>query len=263
MIDHGYPLVAPNSIISSKRIPLQVLLGYFVYASRQQVLGITFRIPSKIALLLSRGADPTLRDRFGNGLIHTALCSGKLSSTFDGLVTAVFNEELKDILMLLITAGADVVAVNDYGDCASDIAVHYGNWPEWEEALQECGYDLKNVLKRGHGANEGQSTAIDFTTSVVKHSLLTFSEYLEIRKSRQLHLEVAPGESYKKVYKRYYDSVVPNEDRIVDLQDDSRWKTEDDGEYEEYEDDVDDELDNSVESETPETGIQLPKAKYE
>jgi hypothetical protein len=252
MIDHGYPLVAPNYIMGSERTPLQVLLGYFVCASRQ-VLDFPFQIPSKVALLLSRVADPTLRDRFGDGLIHSALESGKISSTFDGLVTADFNQELKDILMLLITAGADVLAVNDDGDCASDIAVRYGNRSEWEEALQECGYDLKDVLKCGHGENRGQSTAVDFTTSVVNHSLLTFSEYLEIRKSRQLHLEVAPGESYKEVYKRYYDSVVPDEHRTVDLQDDCVWETEDIG----------DEHDSSVESETPETEIQQPKEKYE
>jgi hypothetical protein len=88
---------------------------------------------------------------------------------------------------------------------------------------------------------------------VVNHSFLTFSEYLEIRKSRQLHLELGPDESYKEAYERYYNSVVPDEDRIVDLQDDSVWETED----------VGDELDSSVESETPEPEIQPPKEKYE
>jgi hypothetical protein len=262
MIDHGYPLVAPNFIIGSERTPLQLLLSFFVRTSREDLADV-FQIPSKVALLLSRGADPTLHDRFGNSLIQRTLLSGKRSSTFDGLVTADFNEELKDILMLLITAGADVLAVNDGGHCASDIAVRYGNRSEWEEALQECGYDLKEVLKCRHRENEGQSTAIDFTTSAVNHSLLTLSEYLEIRKSRQLHLEVAPEENYKEAYERYYNSVVPDEYRTMDLQDDSVWETEDDEEYEEYEDDVDDELDSGVESETPETGIQLPKEKYE
>ena len=259
ILDYGYPFVTPNSITGSGKTLLGELVRIFVSAS-SNLYAEAFQIPSKIALLLSRGADPSLCDQRGDNFLHRVLLSRRKYSTYDGLVTPEFNEELKDILMLLITAGADVFAVNNYGQRVCDIAIGSDIWLEWEEALEECGHDPEAILNFVDEGDQGRSTAIDIPSKATQRSLLILSEYLEIRKARLLNLEVGPDETYIDVYREYYDLVVPQEKRIVET-DDSDWETKEDEELKDSEDDLDTEDNSSVEFERSNVGVEFPKQK--
>ncbi len=113
-----------------------------------------------VALLLSRGSDPNSRDNFGKSSLHYCIKSSELHTCFDELI-------------LLINAGADVHAVDYFGESITSYAyqtpvesdpeyrrttiimekrciiwenpwntIRSGNRGNiWEEALSACGYD--------------------------------------------------------------------------------------------------------------------------
>lgn len=104
---------------------------------------------------------------------------------YQNLVTHNFDGELKDILLLLLTAGADPYARNETGDSVSDVASGWGHENEWWEALEECGYDADEVV----GAEEktlARSSGIDVKDRAQYRPLLGFAEYLQIRKTRHV-----------------------------------------------------------------------------
>lgn len=70
-------------------------------------------------------------------------------------MSPAYNGRLKDILLLLLTAGADVYACDDEEESLSDIADRYGQWQEWTDASTECGYEPDEVMSR---SKEGEST---------------------------------------------------------------------------------------------------------
>jgi hypothetical protein len=57
-----------------------------------------------------------------------------------------YEEEFKDILMCMVTAGADVFASNDKGQTVSQVACENGKVDLWREVLGECGYDPDEVF---------------------------------------------------------------------------------------------------------------------
>lgn len=101
---------------------------------------------------------------------------------FQDPVTLHSDGELKDILMLLVSAGADVYAVNDLGESPSDIAWRNDHEREWREALEECGYDPDEVDLHEEEEATCWTSGIDASTIKVQPEHLSFSEYLEIRK---------------------------------------------------------------------------------
>ncbi|KAK5077237.1 hypothetical protein LTR51_002924 [Lithohypha guttulata] len=118
---------------------------------------------------------------------------------FQNKIDKECDGELLDILILLITAGANVHARNDDGKSPSDIACEWGHEREWIRALEECGYDSPSVM----GAEEETvcwSSGHDFQGASFRQPLLTFAEYLSFRKLR--HVEEVPygwseGEEYE------------------------------------------------------------------
>ncbi|OQV01081.1 Ankyrin repeat-containing protein isoform 1 [Cladophialophora immunda] len=222
IIDNGEPFVTGTM---HPWTPIQML----ILASFDKW---NFQIASKIAFLISRGADPCYRSKEGDTYLHQIFNSVRdrgPGGVYESLVTKNHDGELKDLLMLLITAGADVFAVNAFGKSVSKMALKTGHSVEWKEALEECGYDVSNVLNPG-------SKDDDISQQEQRRSLLTFAEYLEVRKSRLLNLEIGEHDSPASVYKKYYRMAVPEELRIHEIE-------SSDSEMEEDEDDFDDETD--------------------
>lgn len=92
-------------------------------------------------------------------------------------------KEPLDILMVFITAGADVYATNDVGETPSMIACDYGREEEWTEALTLCGYDPEEVLA------QSDPDLYDCTRPRQK-SRLSFEEYCQKRKEKNQFEEV-------------------------------------------------------------------------
>lgn len=153
-----------------------------------------YGIADKFALLLSRGANCQARDLDGSTCLHLVL-QGKRNPNgdiyfprFANIVTSEYNGEIRDILVLLITAGADVYITDHDGLTPSDVAFDFKNLREWHDALIECGFDPSEVRIRKSG-REGWSSAIDPEKHPQTHRprrvKLTFAEYLKIRASRR------------------------------------------------------------------------------
>lgn len=90
--------------------------------------------------------------------------------------------ELRDILTLMITAGADVYAADSFGVTVSNVAYEHGHWQVWEEVLEFCGYDAQKVMD-GHPSH-GRSSAVDASNSRSATeciSKLSFIDYLQMR----------------------------------------------------------------------------------
>ncbi|KAH0842540.1 hypothetical protein FOPE_07696 [Fonsecaea pedrosoi] len=164
---------------------------------------------------------------------------------YESLVTKAHDGQLKDVLMLLVTAGADVFAVNRSGESVSDVAIKLGYSAEWKETLQECGYDVSNVLNHSDEHDE-------VPRQHQQRHLLTFAEYLQVRKSRLLNLEVGEDETPQEVYRRYYRTAVPKHLRIkeMDSSDSSDSEEEDD------EDDFGEQTDRNSDTESFHTTME-------
>ena len=96
-----------------------------------------------------------------------------------------YLSETKDIAILMISAGADVCAIDDHGRSVSDIAMQSGQQGVWTEALKYCGIEIKDVLARPN-ANPAHSTALASQYSDPPRSVtseISLAEYLERRKA--------------------------------------------------------------------------------
>lgn len=103
----------------------------------------------KAILLLKRGADISCRGYNGDTVLHTLLkCSRhhEKSSITDLRAFNLSLKEPKELLIVFITAGANVYATNDEDETPSTIAWDYGRDDEWTEALTLCGYDPDEVF---------------------------------------------------------------------------------------------------------------------
>ena len=91
----------------------------------------------------------------------------------------------KDIVILMISAGADVCAVDEDGLSVSDIAIDSGQHALWTEALKYCGIDIRDVLARPN-VDPAYSTALSSEYSQPHRSVtskVSLEEYLERRKA--------------------------------------------------------------------------------
>ena len=91
----------------------------------------------------------------------------------------------KDIVILLITAGADVCAVDGKGKSVSDIAICSGQQTLWTEALKYCGINIRDVLARPN-FDPAHSTALGPEYSQPPRSVtskMSLEEYLERREA--------------------------------------------------------------------------------
>jgi hypothetical protein len=90
--------------------------------------------------------------------------------------------------MALITAGADVKAIDNGGMTPSDIACRFGHEEVWIQALAKCGYDpwqvftLENESLHDYFPGMGIFLAAAPSVRPTKLSILGFSEQLEVLK---------------------------------------------------------------------------------
>lgn len=102
----------------------------------------------KAILFLNRKADISCRDEIGDTVLHTFLKCERLhekesrSQIHSGRMWMwdVSLKAPKDLLMVFITAGADVYAANDNGETPSMVASEYQREDEWIEVLELCGW---------------------------------------------------------------------------------------------------------------------------
>ena len=212
-MDYGQPYASANHIEGYALSPLLMLMRWHCSPATD-----TIQIPSKTALILSRGADCRIRDSNGNTCLHRFMRYGRENMTvhrrpYENIVISGYDGELKDMFMLLITAGADACAQNNNGVTPSDIAHHLGHVRECREALEECGYDPHRV-ETTNGQDVCWSSAIDLEPKTLQRPLLTFKEYLVIRKSR-LRVEDVSGDE------------MTDEDRTDSIVQSDHWSDED------------------------------------
>jgi hypothetical protein len=140
----------------------------------------------KIFLLLKSGADVAACYGYGESCLHRVL-------KFDAdipkeIFSAYQEEEFKDILMCMVTAGADVYASDDLGT-ASQIACEYGHEELWREVLAKCGYDpdevfsIENEFKPRKFQGRPVIGIFPAAAPVVRSTMLSFAQYSRERKS--------------------------------------------------------------------------------
>jgi hypothetical protein len=131
----------------------------------------------KIFLLLQRGADIRITNHYGDTCLHIILGSRHARWISD----RCYREELKDILMCMVTAGADVFASNRKGETISQAACWNGHVDLWREVLGECGYDPGEVFCPENcfdGEWEFPGMGVfSAMTSNARSTKLSFSEY--------------------------------------------------------------------------------------
>jgi hypothetical protein len=175
----GCPFISPNSTEADDIEPSPLL----ILAQRHSLPSAEdFEIPDKVALLLARGADVNQRDPLGNTCLHIVMNANECPFEKTRLER---QTELNDILMLMITARADVQAVNDNGDTVSDIAHAFGHCQIWAEALEACGYNFKRT-QQGTSIGLGRSSAVDNLHaghSTEWTSKLSFADYVKQRQT--------------------------------------------------------------------------------
>jgi hypothetical protein len=146
-------------------------------------------VPDTIALLLTRGADVRQRDADGNNCLHVLVRWNRdwlLDRDHDTMFYETYDE-LRDILTLMITAGADVYAINEEGTTVSEVAHAEGHCQVWAEVLETCGYDAEEVFQ-GYAADHGWSSGIDTPGKKPLAGCplkLSFEAYLERREAER------------------------------------------------------------------------------
>lgn len=175
----GCPFISPNSTEADyiESSPLLILAWHHSTGSSDD-----FETPDKVALLLARGADVNQRDFLGNTCLHIAMNENECPFEKTRLERQTV---LKDILMLMITAGADVQAVNDNGDTVSYVAHWFGHDQIWAEVLEACGYDVERTHQETN-VGLGRSSAVENLHtghSTGWTSKLSFADYVKQRQT--------------------------------------------------------------------------------
>jgi len=188
LLDLGQPHVTVNSVSSpfgsTFGPPLFQLIRLYGHVDL-----FSLGLHEKVFLLLERGADITARNHFGESCLHVVLqfrADMTKPTLFEYL--AYEEEEFKDILMCMVTAGADVYASNWHGKTVSHIACEYGYEELWREVLAECGYNPDEVfsLENEFGTDFRKYPGVrvfSTTAPVVRSTKLSFKEYGRQRKS--------------------------------------------------------------------------------
>lgn len=143
----------------------------------------------KIFLFLQHGAEVHARSPDGLNCLHWVL-------TFTSDLTKekfrVYQEqELKDVLMCMVTSGVNVFASDNNGMTVSQVACGSGHEELWREVLSECGYDPDEVFCLEDDFNwwfEGNEkfpgmSVFPAISPNVRPTKLSFKEYSQQRKS--------------------------------------------------------------------------------
>lgn len=216
MLDLGLPFFNLNgeyeSYFGEKLSALMLLAsdcGYF--------FGQAIDVVEKAILLVERKADISCRDSFGNTVLHTVLKSKRYFETTSKKTAEKMFWQYhwtqsirapKELLMVFISAGADVYASNDLDETASMVASAYGREDEWIEALELCGYDARQVLE----------SCIHRPPSERQTSKMSFDAYCQRRQQQQY------PRRFEEIERDYDDS-----DSQYDDEDESNHGNEDTG----------------------------------
>jgi len=175
---------------------INVRTRYNFFSMEQEVFPLTFLagtcgydivsvdIADKAILLLNRGAEISCQDSYGDTVLHIVLKCRRFYER-----TTLFNERRtynewsyiistkapKDLLLVFITAGADIYAMNNDRVSPSMVAEMYGREDEWAEALEFCGIDSTEVIR--HSASHPHDCACEHQTSK-----LSFKDYCRNRR---------------------------------------------------------------------------------
>ena len=143
----------------------------------------------KVGLLLTRGANVKARNSRGDTCLHLVFLE---HHHWDDGCWCDYGARLrrhqcrtKDIVILMITAGADLCAVDGEGESVSDVAIRSGQQILWTEALKYCGIDINDVLARSK-VDAACSTALSPEYSQPPRSVtskMSLEEYLQRRKA--------------------------------------------------------------------------------
>jgi hypothetical protein len=148
-------------------------------------LSNTLHVVDKAILLLNRKADVLCCDDSGDTVLHIILNGKRLHEEKSYKRAKAYGMRSRwllsrkqplDLLMVFITAGADVYAVNTYGKTPSRVAHINRRTEEWIEALQLCGYDYEEILAH-------PSLCTDCCKENHQTSKLSFEEYCQQRES--------------------------------------------------------------------------------
>ena len=181
-MDLGSPFIGPNhtgSVLDcAESYPLLELAVSF-----SGIFGDSMDLANKFALLLTRGADANQKDSTGRNCLHYALRlhSRSRSSTWSEFKTEILDE-LKDILMLAITAGADIYAMAEDGDTPHLTARQMGLAEMWHEVLDSC-FGIGQSYRESD-LSFGSSSALENAQCSSRPQLIvSFQEYLHQRKA--------------------------------------------------------------------------------
>jgi len=177
MFDKGEPFVNANATLEGrKRIRPVLLAACDMWFSIICPLDLN----EKIHLLLERGADVSMRDGFGRNCLHLIF----QSLFFERIFFCPGGVEIKDALMCLVTAGADVDACDISGRSVSEAACEAACEWLWIEVLAECGYDPDPFIQYldYYCQNSGLG-AFAAIVPEIRSTRLSFAEYKKQRKS--------------------------------------------------------------------------------
>jgi hypothetical protein len=143
----------------------------------------SFQIHGKVNLVLQRGADVKVQ-WYGASCLHLVFNFSLVNSLYHGCYE---QQIFKDILMSLVTAGADINAYDKSLGTLSEIVCKHGHEEIWLEVLAECGYDIELVLATLKNYQEYQRYpgmgCFPVVLPPVRLIKLSFAEYCEQRKS--------------------------------------------------------------------------------
>ncbi|KAH8593914.1 hypothetical protein B0O99DRAFT_193320 [Bisporella sp. PMI_857] len=172
------PAIGEVIQIGGERIvPLMTLASYCGY-----YYGTTLHVVDKAIWLIKHGADIACIDDSGDTILHAALRCNRLEKwRFQSCIKynwaryswLMSKKAPKDLLIVFITAGADVYARNNEGETPSIVARSEGHENEWVEALQHCGFNAKEVLAYSYSNSENKTK---------QTSQLSLKEYCGTRK---------------------------------------------------------------------------------
>lgn len=177
----GSPFISPNSTGAIQAGPLEKYPLLVLSVMHRAGTAEAFETAEKVALLLSRGADVNQRDASGNTCLHIVMDYSPLALEIHDCER---QNELRDILTLMVTAGADICALNDEKQTPSDIAHRFGHHHVWTEVLDTCGFSNHSV-HQAYKADYGWSSAVDQSDSRRAAEFppkLSFPDYLEQRR---------------------------------------------------------------------------------
>lgn len=136
----------------------------------------------KAILLLNRKANISCRNPDGYTVLHRLLVQYRPNKMAGQGTDHWFYKRYRlslgtceDLLMVFITAGADVYAADNEGTTPSMVAAVSGHMEVWNESLLRCGYDPVEVL----------ASCPHHPTRLRQTSKLSFQEYCEQRRRWQ------------------------------------------------------------------------------